>query len=427
MTGWAELGPLGPAIREQANAELWRYLAAGARVRRGARLDASASLAGLAPEDFQLLASAHLLLSDEVSAFLTDVPKVFRRLARSTEAPLSVGSDVRGPIDWERTWAARAGWGWSVPLFAVREAQPLVDVAPNRVLKATLRVVRDLAFRVLGAPRARAAAREIAATEGARWVDHASAVGSRAAELLRAKPIATVAASTRVGERDLRAAYDERSRLYRSAVAVQRMRRALIDRLDPEALHRLWERRLLGPGQDARIYELWVLSRIAAFLRARGAEVVPRPLLAEGRHAPAYRFRTAYGEIAVHFQGLPAALRSASNYKDIFAAYSLGVASRLPDIVIEARRADEVRRLIVEVKASRRAGYIADGVYKVLGYIADFGDEVRPLGDGLPSGLLVALDQVDLLPGADRAGHACRIATFATLDAELDAVLRPVV
>jgi len=70
---------------------------------------------------------------------------------------------------------------------------------------------------------------------------------------------------------------------------------------------------------------------------------------------------------------------------------------RLPDIVPGRRRGTSVARLLVEVKLSRARGYIADSVYKALGYLNDFRDVFE--GQGAPHAILAAWDGVERKPG----------------------------
>jgi len=70
---------------------------------------------------------------------------------------------------------------------------------------------------------------------------------------------------------------------------------------------------------------------------------------------------------------------------------------RLPDIVPEARRGTSVARLLVEVKLSRTPGYIADSVYKALGYLNDFRDVFE--GQSAPHAILAAWEGVERKPG----------------------------
>lgn len=54
----------------------------------------------------------------------------------------------------------------------------------------------------------------------------------------------------------------------------------------------------------------------------------------------------------------------------IFDDYELGVNLRRPDILIHFETRNKL--LLIEVKRSSDKRYIADGAYKVLGYLADF-------------------------------------------------------
>lgn len=74
----------------------------------------------------------------------------------------------------------------------------------------------------------------------------------------------------------------------------------------------------------------------------------------------------------VYYQVVPSAFVKDSVYKALFEAYDLDVSSRRPDIVLDVKASQFKAPIIVEVKRSSDRTYIADGVYKVLGYLSDF-------------------------------------------------------
>jgi hypothetical protein len=412
----ADLGPYEDRIQREASDEFWRYVATSARLGPGTPLDHASRIAGLSKKHLGRLATLHWLLSEEVSAFLDEVPSALARLSRTTTPTEAEGQEVRGAINWTATIALRAGTGWRVPTFAYRETESLNDTPSNRVLKAVLGWVVRTAPAFATNPERWA---DVPAESG-RWVAEAIRRSARAARALRHPGLTSVRAPARLSEHELRACAAEPARAYRRAVDAARLRGALIEREDKNAVHAMLRRRVLVPAQQFRLFEIWVLARIARFFRDRGFREAQLALLADQQWGPVYRFkRDGAGPVDVFFQGLPVPMKAASRYKELFESYDLDVAARTPDIVIERGARDDALRLIVEAKASDDPGYVADGVYKALGYVADFAAALPPANSERPAALVVTKTKPTLRAGATRATHRIWIATIDTLDATL--------
>ena len=65
---------------------------------------------------------------------------------------------------------------------------------------------------------------------------------------------------------------------------------------------------------------------------------------------------------------------------------------RRPDIILVFVNGDQKHFLIIEVKRSQRRSYLADGSYKLLGYLNDFEKIVNE--DTKLSGFLVGWDRI---------------------------------
>lgn len=311
--------------------------------------------------------------------------------------------------------AARARTGWRVPTFVYSEAQAEADTPANRVLRATLESI------VSGASAYTRDLPELTddGAESSRWVRELSRRSATAIRAVRHPGLEHVRAPARLSEHDLRVCAAEAARGYRRAAAAARLRRALVEREDPRAVESMLRRRVLVPAQRFRLFEVWILARIAAFFRAGGFDEGDAPLLSDAQSAPVYRFRQREGTwIDVFFQGAPVVMRRASIYKDMFRAYDLDVSGRTPDIVVQFGVDAEAPRLLIEAKASDDARYVADGAYKLLGYAADFADALPEPNGALPAGLLVT-KSVGAYNGQSRSGHRIWIANVDSLDATL--------
>jgi len=132
--------------------------------------------------------------------------------------------------------------------------------------------------------------------------------------------------------------------------------------------------RVLIPLDDDALYELWALLGAATVLDELGYVLEVANLI--GRHSAPFSYRAPHGRalVRLRFGHTPAHWRRDSRYRAIFERYGLAGATRRPDLIVEMRqgRGRQTRHLLVEVKRTRNPGYIADSIYKVLGYLADF-------------------------------------------------------
>ena len=111
----------------------------------------------------------------------------------------------------------------------------------------------------------------------------------------------------------------------------------------------------------------------AAAACEEGGWVVATAALA-GRDPTPFTHRAPDGHavLRLRFGHTPAHWRASSRYRAVFERYGLAGAVRRPDLIVELWRGARVRRLLIEVKRTRDRGYIAESVYKTLGYLADF-------------------------------------------------------
>lgn len=416
----ADLGPYEDRIQREASDEFWRYVARSARLGPGTPLDHASRIAGLSKQHLARLATLHWLLSEEVLRFLDEVPSTLARLSKTTSPTEGQGPEVRGAIDWGATIALRASTGWGIKTFAYTEVQARNDTHANRVLKTVLGWILSTAPSFSTKAESWA---EVPAESG-RWVAEAMRRSILAQRALRHPGLSSVRAPARLSEHELRTAAAEPSRAYRRAVEAARLWRSLIEREDRDAIHGMLRRRVLIPAQQFRLFEIWVLARVANFFRGRGCQEVSVPLMGDLPSGPVYRFKTEAGTMVdVFFQSLPVAMKAASGYKELFEAYDLDVAARTPDIVIQGGSHADSLRLIVEAKASDDPRYVADGVYKALGYAMDFAMALPAPASGRPAALVVSKTKPALRPGVTREDHRVWIATIESLDATLPALL----
>ncbi len=362
-----------PDDRERVLAEvadgLWRYVARHARaVSPAARL--LADLTGLSPAALDTLRHLHLLLSDDVTAFVdTALPELLRRLrAVALPEPLAGRAAVRGRIAWGATAAARARVGGDRALYVAMAPVQSYSTAETRLLARTLD----------GLASSCATLRASVAAESAEgWITTLERVEAAVTSARSQRHLATVDPDDASAAADLAACRRSPRASARLLAATYARYRDLVARPISAALVDALRRRALAPLDDDTLYELWALLGAATVFDDAGW-VLDATALA-GQDAVPFTYRAPDGRAVarLRFGHTPAHWSRDSRYRAVFQRYGLSGALRRPDLIVEVRRGAARRYLLVEVKRTRDPGYIADSVYKVLGYLADFQDAFR--------------------------------------------------
>lgn len=371
--------------RERVLAEvtdgLWRYVARHARtVPVATRL--LADLSGLSAASLETLRHLHLLLTDEVALFVdTALPELLRRLrAVAPPEPLAGRAAVRGRIAWGATASARARGGGDRALYVAMTPRQHYGSVEARLLVRTLDglAASCTALRALapdsateGWPATLAYVEDaVARARGHRLLDGLTPDGAAAADL------AACRRSPRTVTRALAAAYT----CYRD----------LVERPSSAVLLEALRQRALSPLDDDTLYELWALLGAAAVFDEAGWTLEEAALVGQSAAPFTYRAPGGRGVARLRFGHTPAHWRRGSRYRSIFRHYGLAGAVRRPDLIVEIQHGHRPHYLLVEVKRTRDPGYIADSVYKVLGYLADFQSAFR--GQQEPRALLLLWD-----------------------------------
>ena len=191
----------------------------------------------------------------------------------------------------------------------------------------------------------------------------------------------------------------------------------LVERPTPAALVDALRQRLLAPLDDDTLYEVWAILGAATVFDDAGWTLDVAGLVGQAAVPFAYRAPGGRTVARLRFGHTPAHWRRASRYCTVFDRYGLAGAVRRPDLIVELQRGRRRRHLLVEVKRTRDPSYIADSIYKVLGYLADFAPVFA--GQEGPCALLLLWDGLGATSSGPQAPDTLVLATHRDYRAQL--------
>lgn len=108
--------------------------------------EAAWALLGLSSEFTGRRAGRSIATSSEAATLLAEMPEILRNLSITTEQTAErCQGEIRGPVLWSETMAARAGTAGSTDVFVCLTARRAYDTPANRVLVAALTEIRRAA------------------------------------------------------------------------------------------------------------------------------------------------------------------------------------------------------------------------------------------------------------------------------------------
>lgn len=255
---------IDPHDPHAATRVLWSALPQPVPVR-----DAARALFGLPNDLVKQLAGALVATSPEAEALLLAMPEMLRDLSITTEQTAErCQGEVRGPILWSETMAARAGTAGATDVFVCLTARRAYDTAQNRVLVAALSEIRRAA--VDSDPVARQAYDD-------EVLQRARANGDEARRFIEHRTLRDVSRKRLTRREISKATSGRRSQQYQPAIDMLERGR------DPIALNNL-----LAFNDARTAWQHWLIVTLASQLRKRGAplgafKMTPRGDLRSGR------------------------------------------------------------------------------------------------------------------------------------------------
>lgn len=329
------------AVVGEIRKDIWRHLTQSARREEDLVLEAQA-LFDMSTGDVRRLGIVQFLLSAELRAFLDGLPGLSRRLATTTARHEEWSAErVRGPINWNTTFGARAATG--LPhLYVTSPARRAFQTPENELLVAALDAVREAGTR---SGWSRSTSPEVG--------DTVRSVVAEVERWARMRTLVDVERQPITPQKIARVRTGRHRKRYQPVLDLWDLYQSYVRRLDRQTLRRAIERHALVVAADDRLLELLCAFQLERSLCELGW-TVSKPGLLEGG-----RFLSARGNgvvLDVYYQQTPSDLARHSIYASVQAAHRFdNIGALRPDFVLRARTAGGLARwLLFEVKGVQR-------------------------------------------------------------------------
>lgn len=324
-----------------------------------------AAFSALSEEEFNHLRSLHFLRLDVTGVFLNvHVPKFLQAVPLASHSTIEESRrPPRGRIDWPRTISSRNRQGGDRTIFVTTPPLKTSDSQPARLVAFLLSQFVEMSDRVLGASVPEAARKDI---EGRRRI---------AQRNLAALTSRGVTRPTKFSQRELDRLRKARRRDILAAVDLFDLWTQIVVGTNEGLIAEVLGQALLAPGNHDDLFEVWALLTLVHRYLDAGWNITQARLIG-GLHAaklPRFVLELDGRIVEIYYQTIPDEMAKVSRYKAIFQDYDLRSAVRRPDLTVVSNGVGNTSRYIVEVKRTKDQTYIADSVYKTLGYLSDFG------------------------------------------------------
>lgn len=333
-------------------------------------LDSLAEAPELPPRQLEYRSNIHFVLSSEVAAFMRAAPKLLLRVSQTTNTRRDRQRAPLGRVDWPRTLAeATRGGPKGELVYQVISNETSRDVLANRLVRFVLQQVHERAQMILPRqPELLDNAADVGPIPG--WTEEVRRLLDRAATCLAHPALRGIPSSA--SRQAVFAARAARAPGYQEAARAHQLLIDLFGSGDATNLLHLFRQLVLMPDAEDRAFELLVLFRVIAALERAGAKRRTVRLIGQG-NGPIFVHDLPNRRVVTHFQGVPSWMSRDSRYGGILAGHEMSGGVRRPDIVVEFLSPTFGRRtIVIEAKCSQSAPTIRDGVFQLLGYLADY-------------------------------------------------------
>ncbi len=354
-------------ILQEVSAHLWQYVQRNAVM--GAADEICSRLVGISPDDIYYLTAVHFLHEEKIKQFMfKTAPELIQRLSKESKNVMKVYCGAaKGRIDWPATLKTQMQFGGDRSLIAVRERSRNFDLPENRLLKFLLGEIIRLSDIIRASDLIDSTLDE---TEIIKWADLAGILRNTAVQMLNYPFMAYIKTARGIAEEGIIKSQRHRLPIYHELGEVAELyHQAFSD--TGLYLHTVVKTRFLEPLDWDVLFELWVLFELMNAVEKRGWKIEHKSLI--GRNTSSTSDYTNNGEsLRIYYQRLPADMKKASHYGRLMEKCGLNESLRRPDIVVERSDSLTSEYCIIEAKRSESRQYLADGAYKLMGYLKDY-------------------------------------------------------
>lgn len=356
-------------ISEYSSCHLWRFIQPNARESEAE--DTLLNLTGLSRRDLSMLADIRLLLSAEIKTLLIDIaPKIISRLTKeSINEYITDRGRVRGRVDWQRTVSTRAAAGNDTSIYVYSRRAQIFDLPENRLFLYIIRQINEKARSFVSDDYLNLAWYDEADDRG-KWIDHVSVIASKSARLLRNPFISKIGNLYELTDKIIELTKKCRPAHYKELAKIAE-RFAFSQEAPLYYLKKQLNGNIFEPLNKDTLFEIAVLFKTIQTAEKCGWKEKQAGLIGGSRRVASTLEKSSW-LLKIYYQRLPHEMAKQSKYGDIMAEYGLSERLRRPDVILEFSNGIIKKFLIVEVKRSKRRGYLVDGTYKLLGYLKDF-------------------------------------------------------
>lgn len=370
--------------------QLWLFVQDSAALHRPQQI--ICSLAQLNYRDLRLLQHIYFLLSQSVQkTILESTPRILRRLAQSTDRVAGVcQGGVRGNVDWGLTLKRQLGTGMSTPtVFVTRAAVKTYDLPEMQALKFLLTVANRLCLEVLGSIPEEGETLSYQPDE--KWKEKIRSLYYLTNTFLKTAYMRDIGLPVRITDVMLQRVRCARNANFKSVYESLRLYRSLFVQEENETLRDCFAQGVLKPLSNDTLFEIYILLTTMESLKQKGWNQEHLRLIGYGKGAIA-EYRCDDARLHLYYQTLPPVFAENSLYTNMMQRYSIDASLRRPDMLFEFET-DKRNFSLLEVKRTSDRNYIAESIYKVLGYLKDF--ESCFIQEQLPHAMLVVWEGID--------------------------------
>ncbi len=358
-------------IEAETAGHLWRYVQKHSRISTPGEI--FSNITKLSDKDLGHLAKVNLLMSDHIPRFLNHLaPELLRRLTKAIISRQEASrTGIRGRVHWQETFTRRLAEGMDSSLYVTIDRSSFFDLPENRILKYLLQQFYQLSFYFQTSAEIKSSVLDESLLSDHVWKNRLAQTSLIAAKILKDVQLQKCGGISELSPALIRKISNSRNSYYRELSVIAEEFRLCIQRPEVYLAENI-NRHVLMPLDRDRLYELAVIFRILQLCPESGWHEQFASLIGNGG-VKISTFIKEDTELHIYYQGLPEIFKVNSAYSQLMKKYSVNAGMRIPDIIMEIRTSLGVTNyFIIEVKRSEERTYIANGVYKLLGYLKDY-------------------------------------------------------